>query len=141
MLRNIPQILSPELVAALMKMGHGEEIVVADANFPADVYNDNVIRADGHGIPEFLEAILEVMPLDNYNNWQYALMNTIGDDPTPEIWPRYREIIEKAEPEHHTEEHFDRFDFYEQARKASLVLVTGETAVYGNIILKKGLVV
>ncbi|MBI9001734.1 fucose isomerase [Corynebacterium sp. CCM 9185] len=141
MLNNIPKILSPDLVHVLMDMGHGEEIVIADANFPGAEFNDHVLRADGHGIPEILEAILKLMPLDPYNDWQFALMNTLGDDPTPEIWPTYRTIIENAEPEHHTEGHFDRFDFYDQARKARAVLITGETALYGNIILKKGVVV
>lgn len=137
MLRNIPQILSPALVKALMEMGHGEEIVLADANFPAGQY-DTVLRADGHGIPEILTAILTLMPLDSYNEWQYAMMNTVNGDPTPEIWPTYRKIIEAAEPEHHGEKHFDRFDFYDEALKASVVVLTGETALYGNIILKKG---
>lgn len=138
MLRHISPKLSPDLVHALMRMGHGDEIVLADANFPGETVNQQVLRADGQSIPELLAAILELMPLDPYNDWQYGLMNTVNGDPLPEIWPTYREIIQKAEPEHHGEKLFERFAFYEQAAKAHTVLVTGETALYGNIILKKG---
>lgn len=142
MLRHIPRILSPELTAMLMRMGHGEELVIADANYPAEQIHDRdrIVRADGHNIPELLEAILKLMPLDPYNDWQYAIMNTVGNDPTPPIWATYRKIIADAEPEHHNEGHFDRFDFYEQASHAHGVLLTGETALYGNLIVKKGVV-
>ncbi len=138
MLRNIPKILSPDLVHVLMRMGHGDEIVLADANFPGEQVNDTVLRADGHGIPPLLEAILELMPLDPYNEWQFALMNTVEGDPTPEIWPTYRELVSASEPGNDTEKGFERFEFYERARQARAVVVTGETALYGNIILKKG---
>lgn len=138
MLRNIPAILSPDLVHALMRMGHGDEIVLADANFPGEAVNDVVLRADGHGVPEVLAAILELMPLDPYNDWQYALMDTVAGDPTPEIWRVYRDIVAEAEPDHHAEKKFERFEFYEAAKRARVVLLTGETALYGNVILKKG---
>lgn len=139
MLKNIPACLSPDLVHVLMTMGHGDEIVIADGNFPGDTNNDLVVRADGLGVPELLTAILTLLPLDRYSDWQVGLMETVEGDPTPEIWQTYEEIITAAEGDYETKR-FERFAFYEQAKKAFAVVLTSETALYGNIILKKGVV-
>lgn len=139
MLKNIPACLSPDLVHVLMTMGHGDEIVIADGNFPGDTNNDLVVRADGLGVPELLTAILTLLPLDRYSDWQVGLMETVEGDPTPEIWQTYEEIVTAAEGDYETKR-FERFAFYEQAKKAFAVVLTSETALYGNIILKKGVV-
>ncbi|MDO5724499.1 MAG: RbsD/FucU domain-containing protein [Flaviflexus sp.] len=139
MLKNIPACLSPDLVHVLMSMGHGDEIVIADGNFPGDSNNDLVVRADGLGVPELLSAILTLLPLDRYSDWQAGLMETVAGDPTPEIWQTYEEILAAAEGKVEITK-FERFAFYEQAKKAFAVVLTSETALYGNIILKKGVV-
>lgn len=139
MLRNIPNILSPDIVKTLMEMGHGDEVVLADANFPGHTLGAPVLRADGLGVPEMLDAICTLMPLDQYAPTQYRLMATVGDDPTPTIWEQYHSIIRKHDQSAAFEE-VERFAFYDQARNAALVIVTSETALYGNIILKKGVV-
>lgn len=138
MLKNIPAILSPELVKVLMEMGHGDEIVIADANFPAERLGQRVVRADGHNIPELLDAILKLFPLDGYSDYQYALMEIVeGDDVDPVIWNDYTRIIDEYDSNAQVK-HIERFDFYEQSKDAFAVLITGETALYGNVILKKG---
>lgn len=139
MLRGISPLLSPELLAILMEMGHGDEIVLGDANFPGHTMNDTVVRADGLEIPPLLDAIMTLMPLDSYNEWQVGLMETVGDDPTPPVWATYDEIIRRHENNYETH-YFERFAFYERAKEAFAVVVTGETALYGNIILKKGVI-
>lgn len=140
MLKKIPPILSPDLVKILMEMGHGDEIVLADANFPAERLGQRVVRADGHHVPEILSAILELLPLDHYSDYQYGLMQIVeGDDVDPVIWKEYTKIIEAEDPKAQVK-HIERFDFYEQTKDAFAVLITGETALYGNIILKKGVI-
>ena len=141
MLKGIPSILTPELLKVLMEMGHGDELVLADDNFPKFAHPANVIRLDGHGIPEILDAILRFLPLDSYVEHPTILMAVTDGDPyVPEIWEEYRRIAAKYEPEGAREEAIDRFAFYERARKAYAVVTTGETALYANIILKKGVV-
>lgn len=138
MLKNIPAILSPDLVKILMEMGHGDEIVIADANFPAERLGQRVVRADGHHVPEILSAILELMPLDQYADYQYGLMQIVeGDNVDPVIWQTYEKIIRENDANAKVK-HIERFDFYEQTKDAFAVLITGETALYGNVILKKG---
>lgn len=144
MLKNIPSILSPELLKVLMEMGHGDELVLGDGNFPAESVGKNavVIRADGHSVPELLDAILTLMPLDPYVKNPAALMAvTPGDPVVPTIWDEYRAILKKHEPEHCGTEMIERFAFYERAKKAYCVVATGETAMYANILLKKGVVI
>ncbi|MFC5281646.1 RbsD/FucU family protein [Arcanobacterium canis] len=139
MLKNISPFLCPELLKALAEMGHGDEITLADAHYPRFGSADVVIRADGVEIPQLLEGILQLIPLDQYNTWQYALMSTVGDDPEPTIWETYERIVSRTEPQ--AQAHFfERFDFYEAARRSHVTVLTGETAQYGNIILKKGVV-
>ncbi|HIV19262.1 MAG TPA: fucose isomerase [Candidatus Merdivicinus intestinigallinarum] len=141
MLKNIPSILTPELLKVLMEMGHSDELVIADGNFPRSAHPDRVIRLDGHGIPEILDAVLKFMPLDSYVEHPMILMKVMDGDPyVPEIWDKYREIAAKYEENGARELPIDRFEFYERAKKAYAVVTTGETALYANIILKKGVV-
>ena len=139
MLKNIPSILTPDLLKILMEMGHSDELVIADGNFPRNAHPERVVRLDGHGIPEILDAILRFLPLDSYVEHPTILMAVMDGDPyVPEIWEEYRQIAAKYEPDGAREEAIDRFAFYERARKAYAVVTTGETALYANIILKKG---
>ncbi len=141
MLKNIPKILSPEMVKTLMEMGHGDEIVIADGNFPAETYGKRVVRCDGHGVPELLDAIMQLFPLDTYTEKPVMLMGVVPGDPVvPTIWDEYKDIINKYEPENCKIEMIERFAFYERAKTAYAVVATGEEAIYANIILKKGVV-
>lgn len=143
MLKHIPNILSPELLKILMEMGHGDEIVIADGNFPAASIAQKLIRLDGHGVPEVLEAILKFFPLDTYVDSPVALMATVehGENMTPPIWEVYRKTIKESKERFTEFEFVERFAFYERARKAFAVVATSESAIYANIILKKGVVV
>ena len=140
MLKNIPPILPPDLLKILMEMGHGNEIVIADGNFPAADYAQRLVRCDGHGVPEIMDAILQLMPLDTYVDAPLAIMETTNGDPTPVIWEEFEKIAKKHEPDNCKFENVERFAFYERAKKAYAVIATGETAIYANIILKKGVV-
>ena len=144
MLKGIPKILSPELLKVLCEMGHGDEIVIADGNFPCESVGKNakVIRADGCGVPEMLDAVLALMPLDAYTEKPVALMEVVKGDtvPTPVIWNEYERILKQYEPEHCAVEYMERFAFYERAENAFAIIATGEEAVYANILLKKGVV-
>lgn len=141
MLKNIPKILSPELVKILMEMGHGDEIVIADGNFPAEAIGQRVVRCDGHGVPEILDGIMQLFPLDTYTDKPVMLMEVVKGDPVvPTIWDEYKTIINKYEPENCKIEMIERFAFYERAKTAFAVVSTGEEAIYANIILKKGVV-
>jgi len=142
MLLGIPSVLSPELLKTLMEMGHGDEIVLADGNYCVGGHAPKVIRADGLGVPELLDAILKFFPLDPYVTHPVALMQVTPGDPvkTP-IWDEYRAIVKKHNPSFKETEHVERFAFYERARKAYVTVTTGEKALYANIILKKGVVV
>ncbi len=141
MLKGIPNIISPELLKILMEMGHGDEIVLADGNFPGTSCAKDciVVRADGHGVPELLDAILKLMPLDTYEQPIFLMAKTPGDAGMEiPIWEDYKKIVAP-----HTNEEFgmiERFAFYERAKKAYCIIQTGEKAVYANIILKKGVV-
>lgn len=141
MLKNIPKIMSPELLKTLMKMGHGDEIVIADGNFPAETIGKRVVRCDGHGVTELLDAVMRFFPLDTYTEKPVMLMEVVKGDPiVPTIWEDYKAVINKYEPENCKIEMIERFEFYERAKKAYAVVATGEEAVYANIILKKGVV-
>ena len=141
MLKGIPSILSPELLKILMEMGHGDEIVLADGNFPAAANAKHLVRCDGHGVPELLEAVLQLFPLDPYVTHPVTLMEVVPGDPveTP-IWDVYKAIIQKHEPSANGVENIDRFAFYDRAREAYAIVATGERALYANILLKKGVV-
>ena len=140
MLKNISPILSPELLKILMEMGHGDEIVIGDGNFPAASVAQRLVRLDGHGVPEILDAILKLMPLDTYVDAPVALMDNNDADNRPEIWAKYEDVVRANEGDK-SFELVERFAFYDRAKKAYAVIATGETAIYANIILKKGVVV
>jgi L-fucose mutarotase len=141
MLKILSPILSPDLLKTLAEMGHGDELVLADGNFPSASMAQRLLRADGHGIPKLLEAILQLLPLDTFVERPVALMGIVpGHNYHPTIWDEYKRII-LASGELFTDfEYVERFDFYGRARKAYAVLATGETSLYANIILKKGVV-
>ncbi len=142
MLKNIPAILSPELLKVLCEMGHGDTIVLADGNFPSASVGKGgaVIRADGHGVPELLRAVLTLFPLDTYVAQPVSLMAvTPGDTVKTPIWDEYKAIIAEADPRGaDTVRQVERFAFYEDAKRAYAVVATGEKALYANIILQKG---
>jgi len=142
MLKGIPSILSPDLLKVLMEMGHGDEIVLADGNFPAASHAQRLIRCDGHAIPELLDAILTFFPLDTYADHAVALMEVVPGDPVvPVIWDEYRALIATHDPQAGELKQVERFAFYERAKQAYAVIATGESALYANLILKKGVVV
>ena len=140
MLKNVPSVLSPELLKIMMEMGHGDEIVMGDGNFPAASNAQRLVRLDGHGVCEILDAMLQFLPLDTYVEAPVGLMAvTPGDPVVPVIWDDYRKIIKEREGDHKIEM-VERFEFYERAKKAYAIVATGETALYANIIVKKGVV-
>lgn len=125
-----------------MEMGHGDELVVADGNFPSASIAQRLIHLDGYGIPKILEAILKFFPLDTYVKLPVCLMAvTPSDTVKPVIWNEYKKIILESKEPFTDFEYIERFAFYERARKAYAVIATGESALYANIILKKGVVV
>lgn len=139
MLKGISPLISPELLGVLARMGHGDEIVLADAHFPGESFNSNVLRADGLKIADLLEAILPLFELDAYVKHPLAMMAAVeGDTLDPRVEHRYLESIYKTNPNIAPIERVERFAFYERAKTAFAVVMTGETAKYGNIILKKG---
>ena len=141
MLKNIPSILTPDLLKILMEMGHGDEIVIADGNFPAASIAEKLIRLDGHNVPEILEVILKFFPLDAYVEKPVGLMAVTPGDPTkPVIWEEYRKIILESREPFSEFEYIERYAFYERARKAYAIIATSESALYANIIVKKGVV-
>ena len=139
MLKGISPIISTELLKILCEMGHGDEIVIGDGNFPAASNAKRLVRLDGHGVPEILDAVLKLIPLDSYVESPAMLMATGEGEATPEIWATYEEIINKNNGETKISS-IERFAFYERARNAYAVIATGETAIYANIILKKGVI-
>lgn len=142
MLKNIPAIISPELMKIMMEMGHGDEIVFGDGNFPAASNAQRLIRCDGHTVTELLEAILPFFPLDTYAEYAVGLMAVVpGDTVVPTIWEDYKEVIQKHDGKEARIEYIDRFEFYNRAQKAYAIVATSESALYANIILKKGVVV
>lgn len=138
MLKGIPSIISPELLKIMMEMGHGDEIVIGDGNFPGKSMNANCVRCDGHNVPELLEAMLKLFPLDTYAKPVYIMEKVPGDTVETPIWDEYRKIVKPYTNE--DLEQVERFEFYERAKKAYAVVMTGESALYANIILKKGVV-
>ncbi len=139
MLKNVPPILSPELMKTLLEVGHGDEIVLADGNFPAASVARRLIRCDGHGVPELLDAVLKFLPLDIYVDRPVGLMAVVpGDKTKPTIWEQYRTIIKASGEKFSDFEFIERFAFYERSRQAYAVVATSEKALSANIILKKG---
>ena len=145
MLKGVPKILSPELLKVLCEMGHSDRLVIADGNFPAESMGKDaiVIRMDGHGACEILEAILKVFPLDTYVEHPVNLMEVMPGDPveTP-IWDEYEKIVAAADERGKAAiGQIERFTFYDEAKKVYAIIATGETALYANIMLQKGVVV
>jgi len=145
MLKGIPKILSPELLKVLCEMGHGDRLVLSDGNFPAESMGKNaiVIRCDGHGVPELLDAILQLFPLDTYVEKPVNLMEVVpGDNVETPIWDVYADIISKYDDRGRAAiGNIERFAFYDEAKKVYAIIATGEKALYANIMLQKGVVV
>ena len=145
MLKNIPTIIPPVLLKILCEMGHGDSLVIADGNFPAESVGKNafVIRMDGHGVPEILEAVLQLIPLDQYVEKPVALMERCeGDNADVSIWKKYEELLEQSgEGSKEKIRMLERFAFYEEAKKAYAVIATSESSQYANIILQKGCII
>lgn len=146
MLKGIPKILSPELLKVLCEMGHGDRIVLADGNFPAESVGKNaiVLRCDSCNIPELLDAVLQVFPLDTYVDTPVSLMalmdRDVGKIETP-IWAEYEAIVSKHDARGSSAVgQVERFEFYDLARTCYAIIATGESAVYANVMLQKGVV-
>jgi L-fucose mutarotase len=139
MLKGISPLFSPELLADIYRMGHGDEIVLADAHFPGHSTNNHVIRADGLQIEALMEAILPLFALDEYVEDPVVMMQCVpGDVPDSAVEAGYRAVIDKYAPQTPKIKFIERFDFYKRASKAFVVVMTGDTRKYANIILKKG---
>jgi len=139
MLKGISPLFSPELLATIYRMGHGDEIVLADAHFPGDTMNNSVIRADGLKIADLLDAILPLFALDAYVDDPVVMMACVpGDEQDPAVEADYRAVIDRYAPQSPPIEFIERFAFYGRAREAFAVVMSGETRTYANIILKKG---
>ena len=139
MLKGISPVISPELLKILCEMGHGDEIVIGDGNFPAAANAKRLVRLDGHGVPEVLDAVLKLIPLVTYVESPAVLVAAGEGEPTPEIWDAYEDIIATNNGETNIST-IERFAFYDRTRSAYAVIATGETAIYANIILKKGVI-
>ena len=143
MLKGVPAIIPPELLKILSEMGHGDEITIGDANFPGQSLSDKVIRMDGHGVPEILDAVLQLIPLDEHVQKPAGLMQVTPGDPTETpIWDTYKEIIAKYDGRGaDCVEEIERYAFYDRVKEKSYaIIMSGEKAKYANIILKKGVI-
>jgi L-fucose mutarotase len=139
MLKGISPLVSPELLKILASMGHGDEIILADAHFPGETYNSRVVRADGLRIPDLLAAILPLFELDSYVDHPIVMMAAVkGDSLDPEVEISYLKSIQLTNPDVVVIERIERYAFYEKTKNAFAVVMTGEIAKYGNILLKKG---
>lgn len=141
MLRNIPAILSPDLLHTLRAMGHGDMIVIADANFPGAAMGIRHHRLDGIPATQALRAVLELMPLDSFVPDPALTMQVVGDpEAQPEIVGEFQAIIDETASDPAQIHTLERFAFYNRAKQAFAILQTGETRLYGNIILSKGVI-
>ena len=140
MLRNIPKVLPPDLVKYMMEMGHSDVIIIADANFPGTAHAQRLIRMDGIMIPQLLEAVLSVIPLDTFVPDPVRLMRNLPTEPVPEIWETYEALIRKYDVDGAFSEFafIDRLPFYKEAEDAYVIVQTGDESRYGNIVLQKG---
>jgi L-fucose mutarotase len=142
MLKNIDPILSPELLSTLRAMGHGDELAIVDANYPAQSSGRTVVRMDGvASATRLLEAVLSLLPLDEFVPCAAFHMQVV-DDPTAQlpIFAEFRALLERYEPKAARLEGIERFAFYERVKSCFAVLATGERRLYANLILKKGIV-
>ena len=142
MLKGIPDIISPELLKILHEMGHGDDLVIGDANYPAASNARNLVRAEGHGVPELLDAILTLFPLDDFVPHPVALMQVVaGDKTVPVIQDEIRKVVARHEAKGDAlVEQVERFAFYERAKKAFAIVATTEKKLYGCMIIKKGVI-
>ena len=139
MLEGISPLFSPELLAGIYMMGHGDELVLADAHFPGESLGQEVIRADGLNIPELLQAILPLFAIDTHDEHPLVMMSPVeGDTPNPDVESTYRAIIGELRPGTPPIHKLERYDFYERAQEAFMIVQTGDTETYANIILRKG---
>ncbi|WP_323015413.1 RbsD/FucU family protein [Devosia sp.] len=140
MLKNIPPLLGPQLLAVLRAMGHGDEIAIVDANFPGSTLGPELIRLDGVSATEALDAILTLMPLDDFVDEAAFGMEVVGDPARREpVMEAFETIIRKHEPGMGFAT-LERFAFYDRAQEAAAIVQTGENRLYGNILLKKGII-
>ena len=145
MLKKVSKLLTGDMLKVLCDMGHGDEIVIADANFPAEAVARRLIRVPGIDAVSLCEAILDVFPLDAYSRYPAAVMDLTDSDklkgmPVPSIWQEYDKVLNDAAGRHIEIEKMERFAFYERAQKAFAVIQTGEEKQYGNLILVKGVI-
>lgn len=141
MLKNVPPILSPELMLVLMQMGHGDEIVLADGNYPAASHARRLVRADGHTMLPLLSAILRFLPIDTFVDDVAVVMTPVDRAaPEPPIWAEFTSLLASGEGRSIPLTRIERQAFYERSREAYAIVATGETALYANILLKKGVV-
>ena len=140
MLKNIPKILSPDLMKTLMEMGHGDEIILADGNFPAATHAKRLIRNDGLFIPELLEAFIPYFPLDQSVEHPVVVMRLTPSEKAPEIWETYRRILKEHGDPFVDFEYVERYSFYERAKHAFAIVITSDQSFKGNLLLKKGVV-
>jgi L-fucose mutarotase len=141
MLKGLDPLLGPDLLAILAAMGHGDEIVIADANFPGASVARRLVRLDGSTAKRALEAVLSVMPLDQYVERPAAVMAVVGDpQAVPETVCEFQHLINRAEGRSVEIERIERFAFYERTTRAFAVVMTGERRLYGNVILAKGVI-
>ncbi|HYE11639.1 MAG TPA: RbsD/FucU domain-containing protein [Patescibacteria group bacterium] len=136
MLIGIPKMISPDLLKVLSEMGHGDEVVIADGNFPAAANARNLVRMDGHNVCDVLKAILELFPLDKQSPQCVSVMQT-ADGSKPPIWVEFNQLMEEKHYQIEFAE-IERFEFYNKAQKAYCIIATTEPALYANVILKKG---
>jgi L-fucose mutarotase len=141
MLKRIPPLISPELLLVLAQMGHGDELVIADANFPATSMAHRLVRADGVGAVALLEAVLTLLPIDTFVNEPAHVMRRVDQPEAPApIWTDFQKALDSSEGRHVSMGQLPRHDFYARAQTAFAIVATGETALYGNIIIAKGVI-
>lgn len=141
MLKGIPSLLSPELLKIMMEMGHGDELVLGDGNFPAASCARRLIRADGHRVPVLLDALLRLFPLDSPAAQPVTVMQVDPGDPVvPVIWGEYSQIVRRHAGDQAEIQTLERAAFYDKCKNAYAIVATGESALYANVILRKGVV-
>jgi len=141
-LKGISPLLSPDLLATLARMGHGDDLVIADGNFPSEGVAQRLVRADGHDVVPLLNAILQLFPIDTFVADPAIVMQPVDPNtPEPPIWSEFRAALHRAEGRPIPLAPIERHEFYARAKQAFAVIATGETAVYANLMLKKGVVI
>lgn len=141
MLKGIPDSISPDLMHTLMSMGHGDEIVLADGNFPAASHAQRLIRADGLDLCTLLEGIMIFLPIDTHVKDHAVVMQVANSKkPDPPIWEDFQRVLSETEGDWVSLTSIERFAFYDRAKSAFAVVATSETALCANLILKKGVV-